>query len=803
MTWVGPKPRFMSGALLGNGGLGAVVTTRPDAIVISFGHNSVWDVRIDESQAQHLGTFRELFERLSAIDPHLPRLEEDDWYRDYRRRTEHSYTDTPYPRPYPCGSVVLGLSRRDTEVLGHSLSIVDGVCTVELAHAGGAVFVRLFVDQDIDRLWIETVNSAGAVVPSPFTRVRLVPDPDGPAPEPSSATTGDEEGAFEDVGEPTLRPGVTPWQHGRRQFGFTERLPRLASGGGEAMEFCLAFDAPGELEPTSRLDWFGNSAAGLELERTVDDTVGFIASVTLTYSRIGGCEPPEPLEDVVQQFGIATESSRKTWLDYWNRSSIALSDSKLEQIWYRNTYFMQCVTRAGKTCPGLFGNWSYRSIGTMWHGDYHLNYNTQQAFWGAFSSNRVENHEPYVSLIEDLLPLGRSWASSYYELGGANFPHSAYPVPMTIMPWASPPWGWEICETPWAVQSLWWEYEYTLDETFLRDRAFTPLKEAVRFLVDYISRPECRGESWGDDRWHIYPTVVPELYGLRPGFRFNADCIADLALTRFAIRAFHEACEVLGCGGSERELLKAAAEVYDHLPDYPTAETGDGPVFVSTPGEHPDVVYNVPVSAMPIFPGEQVTSDSEPRLRDIAERTVARLRTEGGNDLVFKNLQAARLGVLDLARFKRDIAYCELENGTCTDLAAEVHGRYNDATPFDYMSEAGVWVENFALPAVVNECLMQSHESAIRVFPNCEGIADAQFDRLRAKNAFLVSAARSAGDTQWIRVDSEAGASLRIEIPWPNGAWLITMEERMEVPTGVFECSTREGDTYRFIPRTA
>jgi len=41
-----PAIDFFEGAILGNGGLGAVVTTRPDAVVIHFGHNDVWDIRL-------------------------------------------------------------------------------------------------------------------------------------------------------------------------------------------------------------------------------------------------------------------------------------------------------------------------------------------------------------------------------------------------------------------------------------------------------------------------------------------------------------------------------------------------------------------------------------------------------------------------------------------------------------------------------------------------------------------------------------------------------------------------------------
>ena len=67
------------------------------------------------------------------------------------------------------------------------------------------------------------------------------------------------------------------------------------------------------------------------------------------------------------------------------------------------------------------------------------------------------------------------------------------------------------------MQSLWWHYLYTQDKDFLASRAFEPIRQAVLFLVAYMRRPEAHGPQWEDDKYHIYPTVPPELYGLTPG----------------------------------------------------------------------------------------------------------------------------------------------------------------------------------------------------------------------------------------------------------------------------------------------
>ncbi|GMW01538.1 MAG: hypothetical protein AMXMBFR84_26750 [Candidatus Hydrogenedentota bacterium] len=782
-----PCPNFFDGALLGNGGLGAVVTTRPDAVVVHFGHNNVWDIRIAEDNKDKIGTFQEVFEKVSAIPETAPGLDSDPWYAEYRQMAQENYRK-PYPRPFPCGSLVLGFDRREVELLGHRLDIATGVCTVRMLLHGAPVELRVFADQQADRLWIRLVDAEGQPIANCFNRIRLLPDPDTPQTLPS----------FEVL------------ETASSVVAFRQVLPRNEPNGEQPGDpdardraFRLSVSVNGPTDSKVRLNWEGNPKPMDPLERTLVFREPLVAAIQLDEglaADVGGAiaGTPDPSQEA---WLAACDASTSSWKSYWSRSGVALEDTFLERIWYWNHYFLNCAAKAGVNCPGLFANWSYRNIGTAWHGDYHMNYNTQQPFWLPFSSNRVEKNLPYVELVERLLPMSRMWAQEYYGLRGAYFPHSAYPVEMTMSPYPVPTWGWEICETPWTVQGLWWHYIYTMDKDFLRERALSPIRDAVLFLVDYMKRPEARGERWGDDRYHIFPTVPPELYGLKPGFKYNYDCLVDLTLTKFVMKAYLEATRILEIEESERELIADVRDILAHFPDYPTAESPTGKVFVSVPGEHSEVVYNTPNSLMTVFPGEDHGLHSTGEVAEILGNTWRNTQNEGGNELVFMNLQAARIGMLDLERFKRQINYCLLANGTCTDMALQVHGRYEDTTAFDFMAPMGIWFENFGLPVVINECLMQSYNGTIRLFPNWPLDKPAAFRTLRAVGAFLVSASCAEGRVEEVEVISEAGGTLRMVNPWKGGTRVETGGSIAEFAGEFLELRTDPGQSIRFTPR--
>lgn len=781
-----PSVNFFEGALLGNGGLGAVVCVRPDAVMVHLGHNNVWDIRLAEENRDKIGTFKQVFERVKTIPGTLDLLADDPWYAEYIRMAQDNYRK-PYPRPFPCGTLVLGFDRREAEALGYHLNIADGLCEVRLLVDGQPQTLRCFTDMDTDRLWFKMADAAGHPAPAPFNRVRLMPDP---------ATPED------------LLPYVCLEPIVENTLSFRQTLPFLPPQGEERPSsphpkdraFRLSAAVAGRLTRDTRITVDGVRETMGELERAVRADGPFAAVVQLDEGLAADLpdEPSLPAPSA-EAFDAAAQAARRIWQAFWSRSAVALDDALLEQTWYRNLYFLNCSVREGVTCPGLFANWSYKDIGTAWHGDYHMNYNTQQPFWATFSSNHVDKHLPYVDMVHRVLSVSRTWAKDYYGMRGAFFPHSLYPVEMTMNPYPVPTWGWEVFETPWTVQSLWWHYTYTLDRDFLEQRAFEPLRDAVWFMIDYMTRPDAHGPQWGDDHYHIFPTVPPELYGLMPGFGKNRDGLIDLTLTKFIFHAFMEACRVLEREDRERETLDQIETILTHYPPYPTAESPRGTVFVSVAGEDPEMVYNVPANTVTVFPGEEHGLHSPPETYGVALNSYRQQQNEGGNELVFLNLQAARLGVLDLERFKRQIRYCTLPNGTCADMVLQTRGRYQDATPFDFMASMGVWFENFGLPAVINECLMQSYNGVIRLFPNWPKEKNAAFRTLRAAGAFLVSCAIKDGVIQDVVIESERGGTCRLYPPWPDTAVQVNHGRKRVGVTqdGVVAFETEPGEVYR------
>ena len=781
-----PTPGFFEGMLLGNGDIGVCVTVRPDALGLHIGKEDSWDLRVSEDHYRHVLNFKDFLDLWKRAGdeakrrglPPTTRLEREiDFVTAYMDKVRSSYAK-PWPRPWPCGIVWIHWDPRFVTVARQELDPSNGLFTLTLNHDDPrrprrAIRVRCFVNWTTGHI---SVSSEGG---APFRSVAYYPNIDAAAQLPAPELEGAAGSGYADFSCYQHFPATAP----------TEAQPDPPRRP-QDRNFMLCGRLHGrwtreEGGPAPRVFFRG------------DETQPFRLDLTLFTPRDHADNVPHARREAArlsaEPVGEHLAATEAGWRAFWNRSAVRFEDAELERIWYHNQYFLACCLREGKVAPGLFGNWSSGRIGTAWHGDYHMNYNTQQVWWGVFSSNHVDQHLPYVELCENLWPMSKDYARTKFEMPGAFFPHSAYPVPSQTIPYPVPPWGYEVCETPWTVQSLWWHYLYTLDRDYLR-RVYPILRDAARFLAAYVTKGS-------DGRFHIVPTVSPENWGMTPDFHLNRDCIIDLALTEFVFDAVVEASKILETDAAERAQW---ADIRGNLASYPTAKSEFGEIWTDVTDGPGSYVYNVPCTLAPVFPGEQVGIGLRPEQHEIARRTIEYVRLEGGNDLVYQPLCRARMGMLDIDWFKKEVRYCRMPNGAAGDRVRQIDGRYRDTTDYDFMMRMGVWIENLSLPAVLNECLLQSYSGVIRLFPNRQGLGPARFQDLRAAGAFLVTAAWDGRRCGPILLWSEQGAEARVENPWNRAIRVVTADQYEAVAAreegGILRFPTRAGGRYRIEP---
>jgi len=73
---------------------------------------------------------------------------------------------------------------------------------------------------------------------------------------------------------------------------------------------------------------------------------------------------------------------------------------------------------------------------------------------------------------------------------------------------------------------------------------------------------------------------------------------------------------------------------------------------------------------------------------------------------------------------------------------------------------------NFAMPAALQEMLLQSHSGKVMLFPAVPDTwKDAEFRTLRADGAFLISAVRRGGKVTRVEIAAEKGGALQLISP--------------------------------------
>ncbi|BFT70161.1 discoidin domain-containing protein [Paenibacillus sp. P36] len=501
----------------------------------------------------------------------------------------------------------------------------------------------------------------------------------------------------------------------------------------------------------------------------------------------------------LQKLNAITEASIDTartyhlnwWKNYWLKSYVKLSDSVIQDYYYTTLYILGCAIRQTpdwaeqpNVVGGLNGLFNTNDNSAA-DGHAVLNYNYEAPFYGVHSSNRTDMLQPYYAdAVNSLTFEQQRTAARGYQGTQADrhtLPIMAYygkldpaPVASERIPQLSSD---QKTNVALFTRALEWDWLYNRDDEDLKRFIYPAIKQVVQFYCDFVVKKE-------DGKYWVYNSANNE-----GGWNINASM--DMGYIRSTFRDFMEMAQHLNV---DADLIAKCQEILANLSPIPTstnnpttvnllAQLGfnhNKEIFVGgVESANPIQVkyYDLPWAAYisnnnqpvvmegSVHPSELINKGSDPALLQIAKDTFdygdfLNPHFNGGtlNGFSKSYTIAARIGVdADL-------------------LTDRFHKTLNMIYNSKKFYDSGASYENSGALESVNSMLLQNELNDIsggtyemRLFPAWSKNVDAKFVTLRAKNAFRVSSELKNGKVLSAEIISDAGKSLTLVSPWPNG----------------------------------
>jgi alpha-L-fucosidase 2 len=447
------------------------------------------------------------------------------------------------------------------------------------------------------------------------------------------------------------------------------------------------------------------------------------------------------------------------WKTFWAKSTIEIPDAVLEKQWYLETYKFGAASRRGAPPITLQAVWT-ADDGNLppWKGDYHNDLNTELSYWPCYSGNRLEEGQAFLDWLWAIKPRAEEYTKLYFGVEGLNVPGVATLDGSPMGGWIQYSLGPTV--SAWLAQHFYLQWRYSGDRAFLEERAYPYLKAVAVFLDRLAERRE-------DGKRKLPLSSSPEINDNRIDAWFGETTNFDLALIRGLYGAAVMMADELGLTEDAGQWRRILGE----WPELALAED-DGRLLVA-PGYPLAESHRHFSHLMAIHPlGLIDWSGGEASRRTIraALSELDRLGPDGwcGYSYSWLGNLAARARDGD----KAAAALWTFAECFCLPNSFHANGDQTKSGKSKLTYRPFTLEGNFAFAAAIQEMLLQSHTDVVRVFPAVPPAwKDASFDSLRACGAFLVSARMDDGRIVEVRVTSEKGGTLRLENPFPGGAY--------------------------------
>jgi len=406
-------------------------------------------------------------------------------------------------------------------------------------------------------------------------------------------------------------------------------------------------------------------------------------------------------------------------------------------------YLTIAGSRKGSQAMNLQGIWSPHFF-APWHSNYTVNINTEMNYFPTLAVALPEMYQPLIDLICEVSETGRNTARDFYGAEGWCCHHNTDLWRCTQPMAGNAQWlFWNACGA-WLCHHLMEYYEYTLDEKFLRCKAYPVMRESARFYLSQLAD--------GDDGYRIlFPSTSPENKFFCEG---GSSAVSETTeMTMACLRElFGNLLKISDILGVSDEVIVA---VRSELPRLRPPTVGSDGRLLEWYREMPETeVTHRHVSHMyGLHPASEITPMKTPELAEACRKTLAMRGDDGtGWSLAWKCNFFARLcdGDHALLLLKNQLRLCEAKATVYTHGGGSYPNLMCAHPPFQIDG-------NFGATAGIAEMLLQSDLDNVHIIPALPTEwSDVTVSGLRAKGKRKVSFKVEGGKLTECRIKGNA-----------------------------------------------